>query len=61
MDSTFYLLEFDAKAEFCGVVYAYTVTRAKDELVEVTIKDNRTGKTVGDYGQQWTGIGLKMK
>ncbi|MGB3086641.1 MAG: hypothetical protein WBC53_02745 [Phycisphaerae bacterium] len=58
---TFYLLDFEAKQEFCSVVYAYVATNAKDDLVSVTLKDVQSGKTVGDYGQQWTGFGLKMK
>ena len=61
VDSSFYLLAFEAKQEFCSVVYAYVATHAKDELVSVTLKDGLSGKTVGDYGQQWTGFGLKMK
>lgn len=61
VDSRFYLLDFEAKQDFCSVVYAYLATSAKDELVVVTLKDALSGKTVGDYGQQWTGFGLKMK
>jgi len=61
VDSTFYLLDFEAKQDFCSVVYAYLATNARDELVVVTLKDALTGNTVGDYGPQWTGFGLKMK
>jgi len=61
VDSPFYLLDFEAKQDFCSVVYAYLATNARDELVVVTLKDALTGNTVGDYGQQWTGFGLKMK
>jgi hypothetical protein len=61
VDSIFYLLDFEAKENFCSVVYAYVATQAKDDLVTVTLKDVLSGKTVGDYGQQWTGFGLKMK
>lgn len=61
VDSTFYLLDFEAKENFCSVVYAYVANQAKDDIVTVTLKDVRSGKTVGDYGQQWTGFGLKMK
>jgi len=61
VDSPFYLLDFEAKQDFCSVVYAYLATNAKDELVVVTLKDALSGKTVGDYGQQWTYFGLKMK
>jgi len=57
----FYSLAFDAKEAFCAVVYAYVATNARDDLVSVTLKDNLSGKEVGDYGQQWNGIGLKMK
>lgn len=57
----FYSLTFDAKKDFCSVVYAYIATNARDDLVSVTLKDNLSGKEVGDYGQQWNGIGLKMK
>jgi hypothetical protein len=59
--SPFYLLDFEAKQDFCSVVYAYLAANAKDELVVVTLKDALSGNTVGDYGQQWTGFGLKMK
>jgi len=61
VDSPFYVLDFEAKQNFCSVVHAYISTHARDELVSVTLKDARSGKTVGDYGQQWTGFGLKMK
>lgn len=61
VDLPFYALDFETKQNFCSVVYAYVSTHARDELVSVTLKDVRSGKTVGDYGQQWTGFGLKMK
>lgn len=61
VDLSFYTLDFEAKQNFCSVVYAYVSTSARDELVSVRLKDARSGKTVGDYGQQWSGFGLKMK
>ena len=61
VDATFYLLDFETKQGACSVVYAYVATNARDEMVGVTLKDVQSGKTVGEYGQQWTGIGLKMK
>jgi len=57
----FYLLDFDTKQSFCSVIYAYVSTKARSEIVAVTLKDRQSGKVVGDYGQQWTGFGLKMK
>ena len=59
--STFYLLDFEAKQNFCSVVYAYLATYEKYDLVSVTLKDVQSGKTVGDYSQRLTGFGLKMK
>jgi len=63
--STFYLLEFESKEAFCSVVYAYISTHAKLEIEEmgfVRVKDVRSGKQVGLYGQQWTGgVGLEME
>ena len=60
--AAFYLLDFEAKQNFCSVVHAYMATYAKDDLVGVTLKDVQSGKAVGEYGQQWTGgVGLKMK
>jgi hypothetical protein len=61
VDQAFYALDFEAKQTFCSVVHGYIATNARTELVSVTLKDARTGKTVGDYGQQWDGLGLKME
>ena len=61
VNSSFYLLDFEDKQTFCSVVYTYVATKAKDDLVNVSLTDALSGKTVGDYGQQWTGFGLKMK
>lgn len=53
----FYELSFKMKQDFCNVVYAYTATIAEDEFVNVTLKDDRSGKTVGTC-DLW---GLKLK
>jgi predicted Zn finger-like uncharacterized protein len=60
VDSSFYLLDFEDKQKFCSVIYAYVSTEAKDDIVYVGLIDALSGKTVGNYGQQWTGFGLKM-
>lgn len=61
VDHVFYALDFETKQVFCSVVHGYVATNARVELVGVTLKDARTGKTVGNYGLQWDGTGLKME
>jgi hypothetical protein len=61
VDLPFYALDFDTKQNFCSVVYAYVSTHARDELVSVALKDARSGKSGGDFGQEGSGCGLKMK
>jgi hypothetical protein len=58
---TFYALSFDAKQDFCSAVWAYAATASRDDLVSVTLEDFRSGKAVGNYGQQWAGRGLEME
>jgi hypothetical protein len=61
VDLPFYALDFETKETFCSVVHGYVSTNAKNEFIAVKLKDARSGRTVGDYGQQWSGFGLKME
>jgi len=61
VDSGFYALTFEQKRDFCSVIYAYVSRNGEDQTAGVILKDALSGNTVGDYGQQWTGVGLKMK
>lgn len=49
-------LDFDTKAQFVNVVYAYCVTERPAEKI-VVLKDFRTGKQVGTYAD---GRGLSL-
>lgn len=57
VSAPFYLLSFDEKKAFSSVVYAYLATSMKNDGVFITLKDDRTGNSVGNYSQ----FGIEMK
>ena len=54
----FYNLDFDTKAQFVNVVYAYYVTQNPKYDI-VVLFDSRTGKEVGKYAETYGGLRLK--
>lgn len=54
----FNTLAFKDKQNFISAVYAYAKVNHPGELVTVTVKDNMTGKEIGEYSE--TNGGLKL-
>jgi len=53
----FYDLPFDAKQDFCSVVWAYVLTESRSRAADVTLRDVTSGKTVRAY--DFTGLEMK--
>jgi len=49
----FYELNFDDKASFINVVWAYHMEKNNDQDQQVQLYDSRTGKHVGGYSGFW--------
>lgn len=61
VDTTFYLLPFEQKQSFCGVIYAFLANKQENEYVEVLLRDNLSGREIGDYSMRFGGPTLEIK